>query len=111
MTRCEPQLLYQAPRLCIARCQHCHRITVMFVNLLAGFSPPDFDNFCRNMTQTDFDDYSTPFPDSEPHLVLHTCHDDIQFTFNRSEFEQLQRALTETQLLLEAQHILHASHE
>ena len=110
MTPCELQVLYQEYRLCIARCQHCRRISILYFNLLAGFSPREFDGFCHNVLSTDFKSFSTTFPNGEPHIVLKTCHPDIQFSFNRHEFEQLQHALVEAYLLLQAQQALDINH-
>ena len=106
MTPCQPQVLYQEHRLCIARCTHCRRISLSYFNLLAGFSPQDFDSFCHNVQSVDFEKFSTLFPGGEPTLVLRTCHPDIQFSFNRHEFEQLKSALTESLLMLQVQQVL-----
>ncbi|MEM8968440.1 MAG: DUF6686 family protein [Bacteroidota bacterium] len=106
MPPCQPQVLYQEHRICIAQCKCCHRISLYYANLLAGFSPQDFDNFCHNVQNTDFDEFGMLFPEGEKNIVLQTCHRDIQFTFTRHEYEQLRHALAETQVLLQVQQVL-----
>ncbi|MEM8967028.1 MAG: DUF6686 family protein [Bacteroidota bacterium] len=106
MPSCQPQILYQEHRICIAQCEHCHRISIYYANLLAGFSPQDFENFCHNVQHTEFDEHSALFPEGEKNIVLQTCHHDIQFTFTRHEYEQLQHALAEAQVLLQVQQVL-----
>ncbi|MEM9673706.1 MAG: DUF6686 family protein [Cyclobacteriaceae bacterium] len=106
MPCCEPQILYQEHRICIAQCKQCHRISLYYANLLAGFSPESFEGFCHNVQHTDFDEFEMLFPEGEKHIVLQTCHRDIQFTFTRPEYEQLQHALAEAQVLLQVQQVL-----
>ncbi|MEM6843324.1 MAG: DUF6686 family protein [Bacteroidota bacterium] len=107
MSPCEPHILYQEHRICIAQCKHCRRISLYYANLLAGFSPESFEGFCRNVQNTDFDEFGMLFPEGEKNIVLQTCHCDIQFTFTRHEYEQLRHALAESQLLLQVQQVLH----
>ncbi|MEQ9437715.1 MAG: hypothetical protein RIG62_01660 [Cyclobacteriaceae bacterium] len=108
MPLCKPKVLLQEDCFCIARCQHCQRLSILYHNVLAGFSPTGFTQFSDNVLQTDFSEYSVMFPSGESYIVLQTCHQDIQFTFNQKEFQQLKRGLTEVLLLLEAQNILNA---
>lgn len=81
-------------------------LSVLYFNLLTGFSPQEFEGFCHNVLSANFDDFSATFPDGESNIVIRTCHEDIQFTSNRHEYEQLQHALVETRLLLQAQQVL-----
>ena len=110
MPLCKPQVLLQEDCFCIAQCQHCQRLSLLYHNVLAGFSLAGFTKFSDNVLQTDFSEYSVAFASGQPCVVLQTCHQDIQFTFNQKEFEQLKRGLTEVLLLLEAQQILNSDH-
>nr|WKN34949.1 hypothetical protein K4G66_21470 [Tunicatimonas sp. TK19036] len=106
MPLCKPKVLLQEGSFCVAQCKHCQRLSILYHNVLAGFSPSAFTRFSENVIQTSFQEYSVQFPVGEPYIILQTCHQDIQFTFNKKEFKQLKRGLAEVMVLLEAQQIL-----
>lgn len=105
-TNCEPTVLVEEPDFYIAQCRHCARIGLSFNNILLGFSPREFIGYSHAVLQLDFYTCSTLFPDGQAHIILNTCHADIQCSFLYDDFEKLKQGLTEALLLLEVQEVL-----
>ena len=60
-----------------------------------------FLTFCVGVESVSFDQHSVPFPNGIRYIILDTCHQDIQFCFDKSQFFQLRMALEEAQLMIE----------
>ncbi|MEM9328580.1 MAG: DUF6686 family protein [Bacteroidota bacterium] len=82
-------------------CRHCSRVGLYYKNLLVGFEHRDFQAFSRSLLHLDFDRASILFPNGSKHLVVDTCHEDIQFTFLKEEYEELKDLLNQALLMLE----------
>ncbi len=100
MNSCKPTLLFDQDQFCIAQCQHCQRIGLTFKNLLLGFSHNEFMELCRHVNQVSFDQCSTLMADGQSHLIINTCHPDIQFSLSRLEFDLFQAGLSKALRLL-----------
>ena len=103
---CKPEIILESEHYNVARCTTCGRIGLYYKNILLGFNPADFHAFTRSIHAVTFDKSAVDFPDGQKHLVMNTCHKDIQFTFTREEFEEFQDLLQQAVLLLETKVIL-----
>ena len=101
MSKCEPITLYNSILLNISQCKCCERIGLFYNNILVGFELSDFLAFCRGVERLDFERHAVPFPNGAFYVILDTCHEDIQFCFDKSQFFQLNLALGEAQLMIE----------
>lgn len=109
MSICRPKLLVQKENFYIAQCKHCQRIGLAYKNILAGYSPEEFENFSESVNKLEFQKHCIPFPDGNNQIIIHTCHQNIQFSFTKEEFTELVIGLIEAKMLLEAQKILSTS--
>jgi len=109
MSHCQPEVLVEGTYFNIAQCSCCKRIGLYYKNLLVGFNLWDFKAFTTSFCAIDFDKTATLFPDGEPHIVIDTCHLDIQFTFTKNEFYELKNMFREASILLEARNIIKQS--
>lgn len=108
MSRCIPKILVEGAYFNIASCTSCKRIGMSYKNILSGFEPDDFACFSKNIIETTFEKYAVPFPpEGDLRIVIKTCHNDIQFSFDGPEFTELQHLLQQSRLLLEVERMLH----
>ena len=103
---CEPNVLVSSDYFNISICKCCNRVGMFYKNLLVGFEVCEFTNFCKEVTQLDFYNNCVYFPNGQTHLVVETCHQNIQFSFNESEFQELKSMLNESMLMLEVHQAL-----
>jgi len=106
MHSCQPNILVENDHFNIAQCNRCKRIGLYYHNLLIGFHHRDFIAWARSVLKVDFMKNACLFPDGEMHLILNTCHQDIQFTFTEKEFQEIREGLSQALLLLEAQKLV-----
>ena len=103
---CEPQVLVQGEDFSIAQCKGCKRIGLHYKNILAGFDQREFQCFAQGFCALSFEANCVPFPGSVEHIVIKTCHDNIQFTFKEQEFFHMKELLQRSCMMLEVNHIL-----
>ena len=103
---CKPRIILEGETFNISECTCCQRIGLYYNNLLVGFNPQDFLAFTRSFCRIDFAASSVRFPSGKEHIVVNTCHRDIQFNFTREEFEELKDILQQAMVLLEARQVL-----
>lgn len=101
MGRCNPHVLFESSGLSISTCKSCGRIGLHYKNVLCGFNRNDFCQFAQRLLSMNFYKNAVCFPDGQSQVIIGTCHQDIQFCFGSTEFDQLKRALEESLLMLE----------
>lgn len=107
MSRCIPKVLVQGEHFNITTCSSCKRIGLCYKNLVSGFNRTDFAGFARSIMETPFEKFAVPFPPhGEERIVIKTCHEDIQFCFNTTEFSELKNSIQEALLLIEVEGVL-----
>ncbi|MEN7548524.1 DUF6686 family protein [Rapidithrix thailandica] len=106
MNTCEPKILVENSHFYIAQCQHCKRIGLSYKNILVGYQPEEFIQFANKFNQINFEERCYVFPDGKPYIIVNTCHQDIQFSFTKRDFETLKQGFSEALLMLEAEKIL-----
>ena len=106
---CKPSIILEGEHFNISQCTCCQRIGLYYNNLLVGFNPQDFLAFTESFCKIDFTSSSVKFPNGQEHIVISTCHRDIQFNFTREEFEELKDILQQAAVILEAHRILKQS--
>ena len=106
LRNCQPAMLFEEENTCIAKCESCHRVSLIFNNLLLDFTSSEFKTLAQLILKLDFHTASVSFPDGRPRIVLNTGHKDIKCSFDLDEFARLRKALTESLLLLDAHAIL-----
>jgi len=109
MSYCQPKMLVEGTYFNIAQCSCCKRIGLYYKNLLVAFNQRDFIAFATVFCTIDFNKRAMLFPDGKRHMVIDTCHQDIQFTFIKDEFDELKNMFREASILLEAQNIIEQS--
>ncbi len=102
---CKPKILVEAENFSIAQCANCRRIGFHFKNILVGFEADAFLDFIKSYSKVDFDKNCTMLVGQEQ-IILKTCHTDIQFAFNRAEFDFVNQRLQQAKVILEANRIL-----
>ncbi len=102
MNDCEPKILVEAAHYSIAQCVKCNRIGLYYNNLLIGFELTSFCRFAKAVLKLDFNRSSILFPDQKRHILLNTCHHDIQLSFVKEEFEEFSTMLNQALLMIEA---------
>lgn len=103
---CTPEVIIEGNYFNISRCPHCKRIGLYYKNLLVGFNPDTFKDFSKSFTEIHFDSMAVRFPDGFKHLIVNSCHQDIQLTFKKTEFEEMKDILSQANILLDAKDIL-----
>ncbi|MDN5212899.1 hypothetical protein QQ020_12610 [Fulvivirgaceae bacterium BMA12] len=103
---CNPEMIINEKHFNISQCTECRRIGLYYKNLLVGFKPREFASFSRLFNQIDFEMAAIRFPDGHDHIVVNTCHPDIQFSFTKAEFEEFREMLQHASLILKANRIL-----
>ena len=107
MSRCIPKVLIEGEHFNISICSSCRRIGLCYKNVLSGFDSEHFIGFAQSIILTSFEKFALPFPPhGEDRIVIKTCHEDIQFSFDHLEYEELKNALQQALLLLEAERVL-----
>ncbi|MEM1136403.1 MAG: DUF6686 family protein [Bacteroidota bacterium] len=103
---CRPEVIIEGKYFNISQCPDCKRLGIYYKNLLIGFSPDTFKTFSQSFTNIDFHTMAVSFPDGFKHIIVNSCHYDIQFNFNKTEFEELKKLILQANILLEAKDIL-----
>lgn len=103
---CTPEIILSGKHFNISQCTGCQRIGLYYKNLLVGFNPEEFTSFSRLFSEIDFKMSATVFPDGLGHIVVNTCHQDIQFNFTEAEFEEFRNILQKALIILRANHII-----
>ncbi len=106
MSQCNPSVLVSSEYFNISICKCCKRIGLFYKNLLVGFDIKEFTHFCQGVANLDFYSNCVYFPNAKPYVVIETCHPDIQFGFEATEFEELKSILDESMLMLEVHQAL-----
>lgn len=106
MKQCQPEILVAGDHFNIAQCTRCKRIGLYYNNLLVAFNHEEFEGFSQIFEYMNFDKRCVQFPGDRKHIIVDTCHPDIQFTFKRHEFEELKIALQQSLVIIQAQQIL-----
>ena len=106
MGRCNPSVLFESQDLSISTCTNCGRIGLHHKNVLCGFNRKDFRQFAQRLLAMDFYENAVCFPGGQSHIIVGTCHQDIQFCFQVNEFNNLKCALEESLLILEVHDML-----
>lgn len=102
MNDCHPKILVEGAEYNIAQCPHCNRVGLYYHNFLIGFEFDEFRSFSRAVLKVNFDEVCVEFPNGLDHVVLNTCHKDIQLSFSRAEFDEFTCMLNQALLLLAA---------
>lgn len=103
---CNPEIIINGKYFNVSQCTGCKRIGLYYKNLLVGFNPKEFTRFCRLFSSIDFSASAIRFPDGEDHIMVNTCHKDIQFNFTRAEFEEFREILQKALIILRANHVM-----
>ncbi|UZR99456.1 DUF6686 family protein [Chondrinema litorale] len=103
---CIPEILLEGNYFNIARCRHCKRIGLYYKNLLVGFTPEAFEKFSDAFVKLNFQKMALKFPDGHKHIIINTCHHDIQLNFIEKEFDEMKEMLEQASVLLEAKDVL-----
>ena len=103
MSDCRPKILVESHNYNVAQCPHCSRVGLYYHNILIGFELKEFCSFSKSVLRIDFDMNCLLFPDEEEHVVLNTCHRDIQLSFKRREFEEFSSMLNQALLIIQAE--------
>lgn len=90
----------------IVKFKECGHIGLMYKNLLLSFHPEGFEQFLKIFSGMQFDRHATVFTDGTERLIVNTSFQQIQFSFGRSEFEQLKKAFIEASLMLEITNLM-----
>ena len=105
---CKPKVLIEGPHFNVVQCANCFRIGFYYKNILIGFDEQDFIAFAEEYASINFKECCVKFSGSREHIILNTCHQDIQLTFNYQEFEGLQELLQQARMIIEANRILNS---
>ena len=103
---CSPEIILNGEHFNVSQCSCCQRIGLYYKNLLVGFNPEEFMLFAKLFSAVDFSTSALRFPDGVDHIVINTCHQDIQFNFTEVEFEEFRDMLQKALLILRANHVL-----
>ena len=103
---CKPIIILEGKYFNIAQCMGCKRIGLYYKNLLVSFDPQDFRAFSRSFSKINFKTSAVVFPDGFKHIVMDTCHQDIQINFIEEEFEEFKDILQQAMIILEAHRIV-----
>ena len=90
----------------VVQCIKCETIGLNYKNIIASFSTSDFINFSSDFESIEFDRDSTQFPDGQRKIVVLSCHADIQFCFDRYEYEEMKNMLAQSRLLIGAKGLI-----
>lgn len=103
---CSPEIILNGEHFNVSQCTCCQRIGLYYKNLLVGFNPEEFMLFGRLFSAVDFSVSALRFPDGVDHIVINTCHQDIQFNFTEVEFEEFREILQKALIILRANDIV-----
>ncbi|MDN5217301.1 hypothetical protein QQ020_34830 [Fulvivirgaceae bacterium BMA12] len=62
--------------------------------------------FAQSFSEINFEKAAVRFPDDLEHIVVNTCHRDIQFTFTKAEFEEFRETCQKALIIVKANQIL-----
>ena len=105
---CRPVIVLDGEHFNVSRCAGCERIGLHYRNLLVGFDPEQFEAFSTSICNIDFKSSAVKFPNGLEHIIVNTCHQDIQFCFTQEEFEEFQEVLQQALIILDARQIVKA---
>ena len=103
---CKPEIILNGTYFNVSQCSCCKRIGLYYKNLLVGFNPDEFTRFARLFSEIDFKLSACRFPDGLDHIVVNTCHNDIQFNFTEAEFDEFRDILQKALIILKANEII-----
>ncbi|WP_422008783.1 DUF6686 family protein [Roseivirga pacifica] len=103
MCACQPVSLVESDYINISMCLGCKRVGLHYKNILCGFEYYDYEQFNESVQRISFEKHATEFCGQPRHVILSTCHTDIQFCFTKTEFKFFKEALNEGPLMLEVQ--------
>lgn len=103
---CKPELIVNGKFFNVTQCTDCRRIGLYYKNLLVGFKHEEFLRFGRLFGEIDFKASALRFPDGVDHVVVNTCHEDIQFNFTATEFVEFQDIIQKALIILKANDII-----
>ncbi|WP_236980554.1 hypothetical protein [Membranihabitans maritimus] len=109
MKSCVPKMVIRGTYFHIAQCTECGRIGFCYRNLLLGFEKKVFIDWGKELMKKEFREHACLFPDGNPHIIIDSCHFDIQFTFTEWEFEELCKVLFHGIMLIETQDSVYRS--
>lgn len=109
MNHCKPNILIESKNFNITQCTKCKRIGLYYRNLLAGFHSHDFKRWANTLLRIDFEKNAHVFPSGKSHIIINTCHQDIQFIFTEKEFQRIRGGITQALLLLQAQALVQSN--
>ena len=105
---CRPVIVLDGEHFNVSRCAGCGRIGLHYRNLLVGFDPEQFGAFSDSFAKIDFKSSAVKFPNGLAHIIVNTCHQDIQFCFTKEEFEEFRNLLQQALIILDARQIVEA---
>ena len=103
---CTPEILVDVTDLNVSICRGCQRVGFSYKNVLIGFDKEDFKAFVYSFSQLQFETSAVLFPIGERRIIVNSVHCDIQFSYNREEFENICVHLNQSITLLNAKEIL-----
>jgi len=73
---------------------------------MIGYNKSQFEGFIKDFSKIDFNKYAMVFPDQQERIIINTVHSDIQINLKRNEFAELQEALQQVKLILQARELV-----
>ncbi|MES2810003.1 MAG: DUF6686 family protein [Bacteroidota bacterium] len=92
---CEAKTLSRRGDIMISQCFQCKTINIWQHNVLLNFTPQQFCDFRKFISDLDFHERSHPFPDMQERAILKTPVDHINFVFTEEEWYDMREALDE----------------
>ena len=96
----------ESDSLQIVQFKACGHIGLRYNNILLTFSEKTFQDFVETYSSISFERYSIIFPDERNRLIMNTVVDEVQFCFTHDQFENMQQALNEASLILQANSLI-----
>ena len=105
---CRPVIILDGEHFNVSQCAGCQRVGLHYHNLLVGFDPEQFEVFSDSFAKIDFKASAVKFPNGLERIIVNTCHQDIQFCFSETEFEEFRDLLQQALIILDARQIVEA---
>ncbi len=103
---CEIKGLSAINDIVICHCIHCKVVFFWNKNVIINFKQEEFRAFCRSIENLEFDQSCVVFPDERERMIIPTADSNINLSFDKEEWKDVQAATQEAYCMQEVYELM-----
>lgn len=103
---CEIKGLSAINEIVICHCVHCKVVFFWNKNIIINFKQEEFRNFSRSIERIEFEQAAVVFPDERERVIVPTADSNINLSFDKEEWKDVQAAMQEASCMQEVYELI-----